>query len=88
MRSLSLLRESQLLGAGGYQLILVDTTAFLRNLQRRYLKIFEMPLIKVHETGSQPLLNGRVRGIVIDDNVTECNPLVLTSQAGGLTRGQ
>ncbi|KAG9942021.1 hypothetical protein KCU85_g9386, partial [Aureobasidium melanogenum] len=42
-------------------------------------------LVSDYEKGLQTLLSGDVQWIVTGNNVTECDPLVLTSQAGGLT---
>lgn len=42
-------------------------------------------LVKDLQTGPTTLLSGDVQWIVTGNNVTECNPLVLTSAAGGLT---
>lgn len=85
MHSLSLSCVFQVLRAGAYQLLWVVTTAFLLGLRRKLKRSFEMPSIKIHETGSQTLLSGEAQSNVIDDNVMKCNPLGLTSQAGGLT---
>jgi hypothetical protein len=41
-------------------------------------------LVSDYEKGLQTLLSGEVQWIVTGNNVTECDPLVLTSQAGGL----
>ena len=38
-----------------------------------------------YEKGLEALLSGDVQWIVTGNNVTECDPLVLTSKAGGLT---
>ncbi|KAG9511916.1 hypothetical protein KCV07_g9837, partial [Aureobasidium melanogenum] len=42
-------------------------------------------LVSDYEKGLQTLLSGDVQWIVTGNNVTECDSLVLTSQAGGLT---
>lgn len=42
-------------------------------------------LVSDYEKGLQTLLSGEVQWIVTGNNVTECDPLVLTSQAGGIT---
>ncbi|KAL2029254.1 hypothetical protein VTO58DRAFT_108446 [Aureobasidium pullulans] len=42
-------------------------------------------LVSDYEKGLQTLLSGDVQWIVTGNNVTECDPLVLTSKAGGLT---
>ncbi|TIA78266.1 hypothetical protein D6C76_04152 [Aureobasidium pullulans] len=42
-------------------------------------------LVSDYEKGLETLLSGDVQWIVTGNNVTECDPLVLTSKAGGLT---